>query len=220
MIAASLQAYPYGGSARTMQYVAPAVCLLTGLGLARVLGLARAPWRALRVGLVLFASIGAFEMAWEVALPYKSPVDERARAFARAFWPWLERDGVAACLRSDLGTTLDPSQWDRGRSAVYLCNRRIYASRPGAVSGPSLGRVTRDRPLRCVLYNPRITDPEFTRWLDRMSGELELRRLVQYVPVPVMNFAGNPLEDRYLVCEFAPRESAMAERAAPEPTIR
>ena len=35
LVAASLGRYPYGGSARTMQYVAPAIILMAGLGCRR-----------------------------------------------------------------------------------------------------------------------------------------------------------------------------------------
>ena len=34
--------YPYGGSARTMQHIAPSICLLAGLGAARLIGTDRA----------------------------------------------------------------------------------------------------------------------------------------------------------------------------------
>jgi hypothetical protein len=36
-VAAAMKAYPYGGSARVAQYLAPAICLLAGLGLSVVL---------------------------------------------------------------------------------------------------------------------------------------------------------------------------------------
>src|SRR5262249_39553390 len=36
-VAACVGGYPYGGSARTMQYIAPAICLMTGLGGAALL---------------------------------------------------------------------------------------------------------------------------------------------------------------------------------------
>ena len=40
-VAASLQRYPYGFEARLMQFVAPSICLLSGQGLAIVLGWVR-----------------------------------------------------------------------------------------------------------------------------------------------------------------------------------
>ena len=36
LVAAALGKYPYGGTARTMQYVAPSICLLMGLGMAEL----------------------------------------------------------------------------------------------------------------------------------------------------------------------------------------
>src|SRR5207247_1510864 len=43
LVAAALERYPYGGSARTMQYVAPAICLFAGVGVALALGWLRRP---------------------------------------------------------------------------------------------------------------------------------------------------------------------------------
>src|SRR5262249_19722149 len=42
-VAAALHRYPYGFSPRTMQYVAPTICLLTGLGAAAALARIRRP---------------------------------------------------------------------------------------------------------------------------------------------------------------------------------
>ena len=39
LLAAVLGKYPYGGTARTMQYVAPSICLLMGLGMAELVAL-------------------------------------------------------------------------------------------------------------------------------------------------------------------------------------
>ena len=51
-IAASMQAYPYGGNARVAQHVVPAICLLSGAGLVRVLRPGRDSTRVERRGLV------------------------------------------------------------------------------------------------------------------------------------------------------------------------
>ena len=89
LLAATIGRYPYGGSARTMQYVAPSIILLAGLGLA--VGLARLPrprWRERLPGRVLagFVAIGLGMLVWDVTHPYKEPEDRSRRAFARRFW--------------------------------------------------------------------------------------------------------------------------------------
>lgn len=76
-IAASLHAYPYGGSARVAQHVAPAICLLAGTGLAALLRLR--PNRAMeRRGLVVVAAFIVFILAGlvrDIVKPYKELAD-------------------------------------------------------------------------------------------------------------------------------------------------
>ena len=85
LVAASMRAYPYGGSARTSLYMAPAFCLLAGLGLQVVLKrLAdRIPNRGQlsrqellrRFDLGVCAALGLFAIALSVSdviAPYKS----------------------------------------------------------------------------------------------------------------------------------------------------
>jgi 4-amino-4-deoxy-L-arabinose transferase-like glycosyltransferase len=57
LVAASFEAYPYGGSARVAQHVAPAICLLAGAGLARLLRLTSAAVLERRLGLVVAISL-------------------------------------------------------------------------------------------------------------------------------------------------------------------
>jgi hypothetical protein len=84
--AAAVHRYPYGTSARTALFVAPAICLLAGQGLAALLvrrlpreqarrGLRIVPW-VLAVACVVGAIVAA-------ALPYKGKVDLAYRDLAR-----------------------------------------------------------------------------------------------------------------------------------------
>jgi hypothetical protein len=86
-LAAALRKYPYGGSARVAQHLAPSICLLAGAGLVALLGrltccpiLRRRCLLALSAGLVLCGCIG---MLRDMHKPYKTASDQRARAFVR-----------------------------------------------------------------------------------------------------------------------------------------
>ena len=66
LAAAAFKLYPYGGQARIMQYIAPAVCLMAGLGLSTLLGwLPRAIARAaaMRVAAITLAVAGVVLLA-------------------------------------------------------------------------------------------------------------------------------------------------------------
>src|SRR5262249_40390132 len=78
LAAAFMGRYPYGGSARTMQYVAPSIILMAGLGAAVLLArLPRVEWRD-RAPVWLFfglAAIGIGIMAWDATHPFMSRLD-------------------------------------------------------------------------------------------------------------------------------------------------
>jgi hypothetical protein len=73
--AACIEKYPYGGSARTAQYLAPAICLLAGCGLAAVLArVFRMPRyrNAVLVAALLMAVLPVVGMSMDIVHPYKS----------------------------------------------------------------------------------------------------------------------------------------------------
>ena len=81
-VASVLGRYPYGGSARTMIFVAPMICLLSGLGLAVMIGRLRlARMRRLAVLTTAFglAMTGIVMLGLKVAFPYKSIPDQNSR---------------------------------------------------------------------------------------------------------------------------------------------
>jgi hypothetical protein len=87
-IAAALGMYPYGGSARTNQHIAPAVCLLAGVGLLAIfrgLWAPRIAFHAARIAAVAMAVIIVAGMIADVASPTKRTSDALAREFARDF---------------------------------------------------------------------------------------------------------------------------------------
>jgi hypothetical protein len=209
LVAAFLRRYPYGGSARTMQYMAPAFCLLTGLGAAILID--RLPWlssrrRALRIGLGAFVALAVVTIGREIAHPFKMIEDARARDFARRFWVDEARGAEVACVKRDLGTVFEPRHWELGRTAVYLCNQQIYSPRHHRKQPLRLDRVSSGRPLRCVLYNEEPLDhPAFRNWLSRMSADYDCRKVDRLVNVPKTAMHDLWFEDRYVVYEFVPR---------------
>ncbi len=106
LLGAAMGRYPYGGSSRVMQHVAPSICLLAGLGAARLVGMIPRPERrrrALRFTGATLAGIGVISIAADLARPYKFAEDEQSRQFARRFWVDQARDAELACVKRDLG---------------------------------------------------------------------------------------------------------------------
>ena len=106
MAVAAMKLYPYGGQARIMQYIAPTVCLMTGLGLSTLLGWTLRPARraaAVRVAAVGLAAAGIVALADDFRHPYRAIYDYQAREFARRFWPEQSRNAEVACLQWDFG---------------------------------------------------------------------------------------------------------------------
>jgi hypothetical protein len=225
LLAAFLKRYPYGGSARTMQYVAPSICLLAGIGLAWLLNRSARPSiraRSLRAGFFVLATIGIAVGTRDVLQPYKFREDRVSRGFARHFWTDQAQFAELVCVKTDLGVEFDPQHWERGRSAVYLCQQAIYSPRHHRGQPPAIDRVSPARPLRCVLYNADLHDPSYREWMSRMLEAYELARTTRFEPVPLRKVGGLPYEDRYDVLEFVPRggPDALARRQAVTPAAQ
>jgi hypothetical protein len=81
-LAAALEKYPYGASARVAQHIAPAACLLIGTGtvctLRKVLG-ARRTIRALPIAVLPFLAVLIGGLVRDIARPYHSQADVVAR---------------------------------------------------------------------------------------------------------------------------------------------
>ena len=227
LVAAVLGRYPYGGSARIMQYAAPATCLLAGLGAASLLALPRSPSRRTRLAtasLVGLAGLGVALLVIDIVAPFRSPCDQRTREFARWLWAEKGRDAEMACLKVDFGLTFEPLDWEFGRTAVYLCNQRIYSTRHRRRAKLPLDRVSADRPLACVYYNEPHRGrslpqghPAFVSWMAGMRARYDLRAHTTFkVNSGTGRFGG--MEDHYEVFEFVPRTApslATAPGAAP-----
>jgi hypothetical protein len=210
-VASVMGRYPYGGSARTMIFLAPAICLLTGLGLAALI----ARLRFVRASQVAFLACvfglggsGIVLLGAKLAYPYKSVPDQESRAFAQSFWNEQARDAELVCVKTDLGFGFNRRNWSLFRSALYLCNQKIYSPRHSAGAGVKWDKVSSDRPLRCVLYNEGPeSSPACSAWLREMCERFQVRNRETFI----INKSdrrddGTDVEDRYTVYEFVPRQ--------------
>jgi hypothetical protein len=212
LVAAGLRLYPYGGpaphgsAARVMQYAAPGLCLLIGLGLARILGWFRSEMarsRAFRLACLGLVAVGLVPLVEGWRRPYRAYQAQAAREFARRFWPEVGDGAEVACLRWDFGV----AEWDSIRLgvAVSVCDQAIYSPSRRA-GGPELGAVSAARPLRCVLgLAPEGDGPKLKAWLDVMRKDYFLKRR-QSIAVDVAEPGRRPVVERYEVFEFVPRE--------------
>ncbi len=114
LAAAVLRKYPYGDSARVAQYVAPAVCLLAGAGLAAMLGLLLSRRRAagVRVAAALLAVGVVAYMVADVAKPYKRKADVLARQAVRDLSGMVRPGDAVAFFGSFNVPGFDPAQAD------------------------------------------------------------------------------------------------------------
>ncbi len=191
-VAACLHKYPYGGSARTTQYLAPSFCLLAGLGLyVVIMRTAAGPRRHVlfKLACVIFAAIAVGGTIQDLLHPYKS---ERTRASHRAVLRvarespagqrWIvfnAKDRVAyAPFLGEL----------RGSGAQFVFNVLRFAPGPIEFAPPpeSVSWQPDERSLRVLAYRSSRSDikdeGEFAAWdqrfselLDRYTGTLARR---------------------------------------------
>ena len=196
LVAAAVRLYPYGGQARIMQYLAPAICLMAGTGLSTLLGLApRANTRraALRFAAVAMTVMGVVLLAEDFRHPYRAIYDYQVRDFARQFWPEQARGAEVACLRWDFGIRRPNAAG--ARSALYLCNQHIYSPSRRRGDNPAQAGTTSDRPLRCVVFDDQVlAQPEAVAWLESMKQRFVFRGRSEVV-VPTTGLDQKPWAD-------------------------
>jgi hypothetical protein len=218
LAAAALRFYPYGVQARVMQYIAPAVCLLAGLGLSTLLGLLPRPTTraaATRLAAITLAVVGTGTVLDGLRHPYRAVYDHQAREFARRFWAEWSQGAELACPHRDFGA---PQRRGAGpRTALFLCNQYIYAPSRGAERGPRWSKITPERPLRCVVFdNAQIHSAEAAAWLESMKERFTLRDRRDLV-VPTTGLNMQPWDDHIVIYEFEPRPTEPMERMAVDP---
>ena len=178
--AAVLQRYPYGGSGRVSQHLVPAICLLAGLGAARLSSLAKreASRRRAQAGVLVFLAVFGLLLAPAAILrPYRDRPDSVGRDFARWFWDTKSRDAELVAAWEDLGLDFarPPDRWAPG-GAGYRVNQRIYSRRLRRGDAADLARVSADHPLRVVFLGSALSGRQeaFAGWLDDMERRYEL----------------------------------------------
>jgi hypothetical protein len=227
LIAASMGRYPYGGAPRIMQYAAPSICLLTGLGAAGLLARIHESHVRRRAFLGVLTALGVLGLglvARDLARPYRVLEDVQTREFARWFWTEKTHSGELACLRTDLGLSSPANLWRVGMSAVYLFHQRMFSERHRLHEPPNLdpAHYSDDKPLLLVAFDHLPSEvPGFEQWITSMRRSFELRRSETYVIQPG-KLAEPWLRDAYVVLEWVPRSQlrAVAQGQDKQPTGR
>ncbi len=137
LVAAFLKRYPYGGEARQMQFLVPAICLLAGIGGARLIDRIKQIHKRMNVcGIItiLLIVIGVVPLVLDSRHPYRRLYDRQARDFARGFWSEQEREAEVACLCMDFGVKGAGSL--NLRTAIFVSNETMYSSRSVLGRGP------------------------------------------------------------------------------------
>jgi hypothetical protein len=219
-IAAALHVYPYAGHSRVMLYMAPVLCLTTGLGAAAILSLLKnRRWSAgapVVAALVLLTAIGSIASVRDFLKPYKETCWQRNRDFARWFWTDKAVDAELVCVNTDYQQPICTAPERDDLTSVYFCNQRIYSPRLARRLPPQLDKVSKDRPLRCARFRPAIAsgddEVQFQEWLRGMETKY---RLVAREKYPLAFFTHErdlQFVDQVEVYEFVPVAERLAER--------
>jgi len=179
-VAALLGLYPYGGSGRVSQYMVPAICLLAGLGAARISSIAKRSASRRRAQACVLAFLVLFGVLFGLGSflrPYRDRPDMIGRDFARWFWDVKSRDAELVCAWQDLRLDFArPGErgWTPG-GAGYRINQRIYYKRIHRGQPPDLASVSEQRPLRVVFLGTAVhSQPDaFEEWLREMRTQYD-----------------------------------------------
>jgi len=194
LLAAALRRYPCGDMVRFQLYLAPIFCLLAGEGLTlwlswllrrrlprpqAVAAFDSPASRPVVIACAILMVIGFGSVIRDVVRPYKADIDRQYRCLVERLWSADERAGKTVCLWSDLGVSFSPETWHSRAAAMYLCNKRIYAS-----SGAPRGAVGQAHPHVQVVefYCPDrpYIDQQRTAWLEQMEKHRRLARICYY----------------------------------------
>ncbi len=192
LVLSALQLYPFGGAVKFSMYEMPMISVMVGAGIWALVSAwpARSPRGGLvrTVALSALALVAIVSIARDVAYPYKTVSDRNARQWAQEFWARADAaDHVD--LKTDLGIDFSPATFrELSWSAMYLANRRIYASRPrhvGAAAGPP---VRWDRPVVVAEYHD-VRQPYDVAAKDRWLSEMaKTHTLVRIEDVPMARY--------------------------------
>ena len=211
-----MAAAAHGSPARVMQYLVPGHLPADRPGGRPAPGsgptpdglrLRAAPARAGRAG----RSSGSCRSWPSLGHPYRADQAEARGGSPASSGPrWAGGPRSPACG----GTWTSPSGTRSGwGSPVMLCDQAIYSPSRRA-GGPDWARVSRERPLRCVLGVAGGSDgPRVEAWLKAMGrpirccGRREVRELNTAEP------GRRPVIERFEVFEFVPKDRRRPRRA-------
>jgi hypothetical protein len=129
--AAFLHKYPYGGSARVAQHLAPMTCVLIAAGgtwLLECLRLPAARWRSACITCLVLALFGVAGVVRDLCRPQKSDYDRVVRNLVHSFWSRVEPDD-AVVLGNPPGDVPMVAEW-------YLRHDRHHVTRADAPLPP------------------------------------------------------------------------------------
>lgn len=179
-VAAVLRCYPYGGNIRLVQFLAPAVCLMAGLGGAVLLErLSTATSRRLAISGVL-TGLGIFACgmaADSFARPYRDAEDPLYKELAKSLWA-DESDYVTVCAKTDLALDFCDPRGYQYPYAVYRCYQRLYSR--GHEAGPSdeaTGFAELRQPTRLLIHKPphlALDRDRVDDWLQQFENDFEI----------------------------------------------
>jgi hypothetical protein len=186
LAAAAMHKYPYGQSARTMQYAAPAACLLAGLGWATALAWWRRPLLIARFGVIAIVALGGLglaELARDLLHPYKTKADENHRQFARWFWSAPAQEAVTLCATTDLSLDLRVNAARFRPAPEYRCYQRMFRGPRRVAVGEE--RLAGPNSVRVVVNHAEgdeLDDAGVQRWIAQFQAEreLNLQRVTQF----------------------------------------
>jgi hypothetical protein len=221
--AGALHLYPFGDNERLVQYLAPAICLTSGLGLAAIV--ARCPHsvrRPLFASLVIyFAALPCGGIIRDVTHPYKHRQDRDYQSFAR--WFWNENRG--AVERRAIPVLQNSAIYRRTKYSAYACYQSIYGrdADPGDCEAGD-GNGMPSAPREYVLYHTGddTLDPQaFDAWLRQMESRYRLMGCTRYrIHSEVGPLHGPHDMHIYDVYRFNPNARAAVAQQSPETMLR
>ena len=180
MVAAAMEKYPYGTSARVSQHMAPAFCLLAGVGLSsalRVLLKGRGLMRGLYAATTVMAAIAVVVLVTDIARPWKKFSDRANLEAMRVLAGWTAAGDQWVIFNAIETVPYAPDIHLWGGSAARF---RYYVRRFGPANvrwAPPVGDVLRQDAERIWLIVYRDNKNPFPQellepYLERMQQQL------------------------------------------------
>ena len=173
LAAAALRMYPYGVHPRFGLFLAPTICLVAGVGLARGLGALATGAAATRAALVLFAALGIGQIVRDTVRPFSVPNTVLVRSAAEAIVRSLGPRDVAVALNSEADLLVAEGIPEGPQVAFRWYLRRAGGAR--TLIGPQrpAESLTSSALVRLVVFQRRgRPDPQerFREWDRRSRG--------------------------------------------------